>query len=190
MIDFYEDNYRSILELLPSYHRPGEALEVFRIIETCLNSSHPYILQLDLFEISEKNIDLIREAMEAAATCQPKSFDNLNIIVHQTSIQVSHQHLKKGYLTFIIILQNLWQFPEFVKPLMLFHHLETLTFKFRYILGVEGMYALSKDMQSSLANLDLEKSCPKLRNIRFWCKGKRGEQKLIHHRPQWHPVRD
>lgn len=96
MLDCYEDNYRIILELLPSYHRPGEALKVFRDIETCLNSSHPYILQLDLSEISEKNIDLIREAMAAVATCQPKRFDHLNIIVHQASIQVSYQHLKEG----------------------------------------------------------------------------------------------
>jgi hypothetical protein len=189
MLDFYEDHYRTILELLPSYHRPGEALEVFREIETCLNSSHPYILQLDLFEISEKNINLIREAMEAVATHRSKSFDHLNIIVNQTSIQVSHQHLKEGYPPFTIFLQNLWQFPEFLKPLTLFRHLEVLTFKFRYVLGVAGMEALSKDLRSCLVDSDLERLCPKLQYIRFWCQGSRGEQKLFHHRPQWHPVR-
>ena len=75
-LDFYEDNNRNILQLLPSYHRPGEALAVFTEIETCFNSSlHTRTLSLNLFGISKENIGLLREAMEAVATCkQPRSF--------------------------------------------------------------------------------------------------------------------
>ena len=108
MLDFYEVHNRTIVELLPSYHRPGEALEVFTEIETCLHNSlqdkDMYILSLNLFGISNENIDLLREVMEAVATCRrPSSFRGLNIIVHQTSIRVCSQYLKFDP-TFIILL--------------------------------------------------------------------------------------
>ena len=77
ILDFYEDNNRIILQLLPSHHRPGEALAVFTEIEACFNSflQNTYTLSLNLFGISKENIGLLREAMEAVATCkQPRSF--------------------------------------------------------------------------------------------------------------------
>ena len=194
MLDLYEGK---VVEYLPSYHRPGEALEVFKEINTCFglnyvtSPNYTFILRLDLFGISNKNIDLFSEVMEAVATCLSKKLKVLNIIVHQTSLQVSYQHLKR-YLAFIILSQNLWQFPEFVKLLALFPHLITLTFKFRYVLGATGLHALSTDLRLYLADSDLERLCPRLLDITFWCKWNRHsrKRKLVLCRPQWLPLTD
>ena len=93
MLDFYGAAH-TILELLPFYHRPGEALQVFSEIEKCFDSlnKYTYTLKLNLFGISEKNINLFREVIEAVAIHSPKSFHELNIVVHQTSIQVRLQY--------------------------------------------------------------------------------------------------
>ena len=58
MLDFDANPPHTTLELLPSYHQPGEAPEVSREIETCFNSRNHYMysLKLDLFGISEKTL--------------------------------------------------------------------------------------------------------------------------------------
>ena len=101
MLDFSNDYRSIILELVPSYHLPGEALEAFGEIEPYLNSSNRYTLQLDLFAISENNIHLFREVMEAAGTFRLDGFEHLNIIVRPRQV-VSHQRLK--YYCCIILL--------------------------------------------------------------------------------------
>lgn len=189
MLDFYNDYRSIILELVPSYHLPGEALEAFREIEPYLNSSNRYTLQLDLFAISENNIHLFREVMEAAGTFRLDGFEHLNIIVRprQVSIQVSHQRLK--YYCCIILLQSPWRFPEFVEPLMHFRALELLTFSFRYFLAETTFHPLSVDMRLCLAKSDLEMLCPKLQVVNIWSKGHRGIRMLILRRPRWLPER-
>lgn len=88
--ELHRDDDRITLELAPSYHQPGEALEVFGEIEPYLNSSNRYSLKLDLFLISEKNINLLREVMKVAGIYLPDHFKHVGIVVRQLSIQVSY----------------------------------------------------------------------------------------------------
>lgn len=90
----------------PAFHRPGEALQVLREISVHLESQSLYYedgydLSFSLLGISEDNISLLCEAMEAMAICTRRnlypgltrrSSINLSIIVHGTTIEVSLNH--------------------------------------------------------------------------------------------------
>ena len=99
MLDLYKGK---VIKCLSSYHRPGEAVEVFREINTCFglnyvtSPNYSFIFRLDLFELSEKNIDLFREVMEAVATCSSTKLKVRNIIVHQIPIS------KPGPMTILV----------------------------------------------------------------------------------------
>ena len=86
-----------MVDIWPSFHRPGEALQLCREIVLSLSKSpmHCYvqrmILSFCLLGISEENIDLLSEAMDAAAACL-KNYDThceyMRIIVYGTEVQV------------------------------------------------------------------------------------------------------
>ena len=99
ILDFFT---LSKITILPVFHRSVDAPQVFQQI-----SVHPkihnlgyedgYDVSLSLFGISEDNINLFCEALEAMEMCArrrlyPKltleSHNNLKIIVHETTIQV------------------------------------------------------------------------------------------------------
>lgn len=90
------------LNMFPSSHRPGEALEVCREVGKWLlanvalieyNTMDAY-LSLSLFGISEENITLLTEVMEVMARKVQADFPFrscpcLRIVIHDTTIQVS-----------------------------------------------------------------------------------------------------
>lgn len=104
-IDFGIYSTRPIT-LFPAFHRPGEALPILREISVHLESQSlyyedGYYLSFSLLGISEDNISLFCEAMEAMAICTRhhlypgltrRSSINLSIIVHGTTIEVSLDH--------------------------------------------------------------------------------------------------
>jgi hypothetical protein len=92
------------ITMFPAFHLPGEALSVFREIlvhpkNHDLYYENGYDISLSFLGISEHNISLFCEAMEAMAICPRhhlhpgrlsyRSYTNLRIIVHETTLQVS-----------------------------------------------------------------------------------------------------
>ncbi|KAF8693974.1 hypothetical protein AX14_002226 [Amanita brunnescens Koide BX004] len=143
-IDFGIYSTRPIT-LFPAFHRPGEALPILREISVHLESQSlyyedGYYLSFSLLGISEDNISLFCEAMEAMAICTRhhlypgltrRSSINLSIIVHGTTIEKP------------------WRSPEFTKSLAQFESLRYLLLHFPNIDGAE-LPALSADLRKCL----------------------------------------
>ena len=97
--------------MFPSFHHPCEALQACREVATSLTNWHGffgkdrYHLSVSLFGISEENISLLSELMEAMATCLqgycPRDSAEFGVIIHKESIQVSSR-LSCCEITFII----------------------------------------------------------------------------------------
>ncbi|KAF8686922.1 hypothetical protein AX14_003756 [Amanita brunnescens Koide BX004] len=122
-----------LIYMLPSFHRPGEALQACQEIAASLNkwrkSFHRSELSLSLIGISEENISLFGEVIRAVVACKDYYTGGMNIVLHD------------GYI------QKPWRFPEFVKALALLKDLEEL----RFILpdaGDDVLHLLSTDLQS------------------------------------------
>jgi hypothetical protein len=85
------------ISMLPSFHRPGDALRVCRETAASLNKwrngfpSHGYELSLSLIGISEENISLLGEVIGAMAACMDYLTGMTNIVLHDKYIQVSRQ---------------------------------------------------------------------------------------------------
>ena len=86
------------IHLLPSFYRPGEALQVCRETAVSLNkwrNGFDGKLSLSLIGISKENISLLGEVIGAMATCRDyypsKMYSCLNVILHDKYIQVSCQ---------------------------------------------------------------------------------------------------
>ena len=87
-----------MLGMWPSFHRPGEALQVCRDIEKSFTKiwtmrSKPKIWRLIfsfcLLGISEENINLLSEAIEAAVVCfKNYCLNSIRIVVCDTTLQV------------------------------------------------------------------------------------------------------
>ncbi|KAF8344429.1 hypothetical protein F5887DRAFT_971140 [Amanita rubescens] len=133
------------ITMFPAFHRPGEALQVLREISIHLESQSLYYedgydLSFSLLGISEDNISLFCEAMEAMAICTRRhlypaltrrSSINLSIIVHKTTIEKP------------------WLSPEFTKSLAQFESLRYLLLIFPNIDDAEQS-ALSADLRKCL----------------------------------------
>ena len=86
------------LNMFPSSHRPGEAVEVCREIGKWLLANVEYTmdayLSFSLFGISEEDITLLTELVEATARKVQTDYTFLScsclrIVIHDTTIQVS-----------------------------------------------------------------------------------------------------
>jgi hypothetical protein len=95
-----------LIYMLPSFHRPGEALQACREIAASLNkwrkSFHGYELSLSLIGISEENICLLGEVIGAMAACKDYYTGGMNVVLHDGYIQVSCQASRYA-LTLIIL---------------------------------------------------------------------------------------
>ena len=157
-------------------HHPGKALRACREVATFLTNWHGffgndrYHLSVDLFGISEENISLLSELMEAMVTCLqdycPRGSAHFSVIIHEESIQVSSQ-LSLVYSIIHHCLQKLWQFPEFVKPLALFEDTKTLNVVYPEI-DDEKWYQMATDLEFCMVT-KLEDAWPSLQKIRFFC---------------------
>lgn len=162
-----------MVDIWPSFHRPGEALQVCREIAMSLSISptHRYLEHMIpsfcLLGISEENIYLLSEAMEAAAACV-KNYgthcEYMRIIVYGTKLQV-RPPLSRHPLSFIIQQQKPWQFPEFVKCLALFETVGILIFHF-YDLEDDELRSLSQDLHLGLVR-HLRDALPRIRQIKI-----------------------
>jgi len=147
--------------VFPAFHLPGEALSVFREI-----SVHPkthdhyyengYDLSLSLLGISEHNISLFCEAMEAMAICArhrlhpeltSRSYTNLRILVQETTLQVGSASAYQ--LDVYHLLQKPWISPEFITSLAQFESVLYLHLYFPNIKDAE-LYPLSADLRERL----------------------------------------
>ena len=93
--------YYGPIHMLPSFHRPGEALQACRETAASLNKwcngfdrNSGYQLSLSLIGISEENVSLLGEMIEAMAACRRDYYPNgmyscLYIVLHDKYIQVS-----------------------------------------------------------------------------------------------------
>ncbi|KAF8341144.1 hypothetical protein F5887DRAFT_976925 [Amanita rubescens] len=145
ILDFFALNNTCEITIFPVFHRSVDAPQVFQQI-----SVHPnihdlyrgdgYNVSLSLFGISEDNIHLFCEVLEAMETCArrrlyPKltweSYKILNIIVHETTIHKP------------------WLSPEFTKSLAQFKSVECLRLEFPNIEDAE-LYSLSADLRECL----------------------------------------
>jgi hypothetical protein len=97
------------LTMLPLSHHPGEALQECRKILTLLSKYHKvhYVrhVSFKLLGITEENISLLEEVMEAMVTCLQnygKCCEYVNISMSDTTIQVSFP-LSRCLPTFIIL---------------------------------------------------------------------------------------
>ena len=95
-----------LIYMLPSFHRPGEALQACREIAASLNewrkSFHGYELSLSLIGISEEDIGLLGEVIGAMAACSDYYTGGMNVVLHDRYIQVSC-HASRYVLTLIIL---------------------------------------------------------------------------------------
>ncbi|KAF8341145.1 hypothetical protein F5887DRAFT_385872 [Amanita rubescens] len=117
-----KDESAAVINMLPFLHRPGEALQACREAEKLTEwpndfheaSGHS---SLSLVGISEENINLLEELMEAMADW----------------VQGGHSYLSDPRLRIHVqhtTIQKPWNFPEFVEPLTLFENVEKLLFYF------------------------------------------------------------
>ena len=95
--------YFGRIHMLPSFHHPGEALQVCRETAASLNKwrnglhgNFGYELSLSLIGISEENINLLGEVIGAMAACRSDYYPSgmypcLNIVLHDKYMQVSCQ---------------------------------------------------------------------------------------------------
>ena len=107
--------------MLPSFYRPGEALQVFRETAVSLNKWHNGFdgsLSLSLIGISEENISSLGEVIGAMAACRDyypsKMYSCLNIVLHDKYIQVSCQ--ASQYVLVFIMLDRNRIFPNLLSP--------------------------------------------------------------------------
>jgi len=96
------------ITFLPSFYRPGEALQVCREAVASISKFPNYFyrkcdsLSVDLLGISEENISLAIEMVGAIGVClQDEPCPILTIIIHENFVQVSSQ-LFQYILTFIL----------------------------------------------------------------------------------------
>ena len=98
-----------LIYMLPSFHRPEEALKACREITASLNkwrnSFHRHELSLSLIGISEENISLLGEVIGAMAACNYYT-GGMNVVLHDGYIQVSCQASRYGYALTLIILER------------------------------------------------------------------------------------
>ena len=95
--------------MLPSFYRPGEALQVCRETAASLNkwrNGFDFRLTLSLIGISEENMSLLGEVIGAMAACRDyypwgEMQSYLNIVLHDKYIQVNSQ-ASQYVLAFII----------------------------------------------------------------------------------------
>ena len=91
--------YGPAVTMFPAFHHPGAAVQACREVGASLTSWHGffgqdrYHLSVSLLGISEENISLLSELMEAMAIrlqvyC-PRGSAHFNVIIHEESIQVS-----------------------------------------------------------------------------------------------------
>ncbi|KAF8341154.1 hypothetical protein F5887DRAFT_976978 [Amanita rubescens] len=144
-LDFVTMSGTREITIFPVFHRSVDASQVLQQI-----SIHPkihdfyyeggYDVSLSLFGISENNIDLFCEVLEAMEICSrrhlyPKltraSFKVLKIIVHETTIQKP------------------WLSPQFTKSLAQFKSVGRLQLDFLNIQDVE-LHSLSADLRECL----------------------------------------
>ena len=88
-------DHGGLIYMLPSFHRPEEALKACREITASLNkwrnSFHRHELSLSLIGISEENISLLGEVIGAMAACKDCHTSGMNVVLHDGYIQVSCQ---------------------------------------------------------------------------------------------------
>ena len=102
--------------MLPSFHRPGEALQVCRETAASLSKwrngfpSDGYGPSFSLIGISEENISLLGEVIGAMAACRDYHTSKMNIVLHDKYIQVSRQE-SQYVLAFIILDRSHGVFP-------------------------------------------------------------------------------
>ncbi|KAF8341138.1 hypothetical protein F5887DRAFT_976896 [Amanita rubescens] len=145
ILDFFTFNLTREITIFPVFHRSVDAPQVFQQI-----SVHPkihdlyyedrYYVSLSLFGISEDNINLFCEVLEAMEICSRhrlyskltrKSYKTLKIIVHETTIQKP------------------WLSPEFTKSLAQFKSVRQLQLDFPNIEDTE-LYSLSVELRECL----------------------------------------
>ena len=98
--------------MLPSFYRPGEALQVCRETAASLNkwrNGFDFRLTLSLIGISEENMSLLGEVIGAMAACRDyypwgEMQSYLNIVLHDKYIQVSYWASR--YASTLIILDR------------------------------------------------------------------------------------
>ena len=138
------------IHMLPSFHRPEEALQVCQEIAASLNKwrngfdgNIGYQLSLSLIGISEKDISLLDEVIRAMAACRrdyyprdSEMYPCMNIILHEKYIQVSVRHLSQYVLAFIILDRshgvflnslNLWDSSRTCRGYFLFYRMSRKT---------------------------------------------------------------
>ena len=97
-----------LIYMLPSFHRPGEALQACQEIAASLNkwrkSFHRSELSLSLIGISEENISLFGEVIRAVVACKDYYTGGMNIVLHDGYIQVSYWASR--YASTLIILDR------------------------------------------------------------------------------------
>ena len=86
--------------MFPSFHHPGEALRGCREVARSLSNwsygffgKDKYHLSVSLLGISEENIGLLCEMIEAMVTCLqdycPRGSTIFRVVIHEKSIQAS-----------------------------------------------------------------------------------------------------
>ena len=103
--------YGPTVTMFPAFYRPGEALQACREVGASLTNWHGffrqdrYHLSVSLLGISEKNISLLRELMEAMAIClqvyRPRGSIHFNVSIPEESLQVNSR-LPRCVVTSII----------------------------------------------------------------------------------------
>ncbi|KAF8351840.1 hypothetical protein F5887DRAFT_932641, partial [Amanita rubescens] len=134
-----ESYYTRPITMFPAFHLPGEVISVFREISAPPKYYEiPYELSLSFLGISEYNISLFCEAIDAMAICAHHHLhpgltsQTLRIIVHETT------------------LQKPWLSPEFIKSLAQFEIVLHLHLYFPTLIDAVELHPLSTDLQECL----------------------------------------
>ena len=118
---FLRDSSRhgALIYMLPSFYRPGEALQVCRETTASLqkwhNGFHGYEQSLSLIGISKENISLLGEVIGAMSACRDYYTRQMTIVLHDKYIQVSYQACQY-ILMFIIFDRSHGVFLNFLDP--------------------------------------------------------------------------
>jgi hypothetical protein len=162
VLDFITMSGTREITIFPVFHRSVDASQVFQQI-----SIHPkihdfyykggYDVSLSLFGISEDNINLFCEVLEAMEICSrrnlyPKltraSFKVLKIIVHETTIQVSLMFVVSKFDVYPLW-QKPWLSPKFTESLAQFKSVRRLQLDFLNIEDAE-LHSLTADLRECL----------------------------------------
>ena len=170
--------FHPTINTFPSFHGPGEALRVCREVALSLSDwsngflrgKGKYHLSVNLLGISEENISLLGEMMEAMATCLqdncPRGSTDFQVIIYK-AIQVSSPPSQYSNIHHCLS-QKPWRFPEFVKPLGLSEDVKTLKIYYSDIDSFDKWEQMATDLEFCMVK-KLGRAWPSLQEIIFFC---------------------